>query len=323
MLEVTLLGNGGTRLTSRRYLTSAYVRNNEFNMLIDCGEGTQRQIEKNGLQIPAIDVIFITHIHGDHTYGLLGLISSMDLAERQNTLFIVAADSSILKVVEGLLKFQTHKFQIVYKNLYQEEEKIRLQGKQSQHIRIGDGQLVYKDLTVTPIKLRHSVPTFGYVFNVERLAKFDRDKAIKNGIAIKYWNALQHGQTVKDDFGHVLTPQMVLGDTRKGVKFVYATDSQPCRGLVCSEVCNADLYIIECMYTSEEDRGKALKNRHLMLNEQVEVFNRTNPSKMILTHLQVQIDDNRTSDMLKRITNGNKNIQVGKAGEKFELNFID
>lgn len=292
-------------------------------MLIDCGEGTQRQIEKNGLQIPAIDVIFITHIHGDHTYGLLGLVSSMDLAERQKPLMIVSADSSILKVVESLLKFQTHKFQIVYKNLYQDEEIIKLPGKQAQRLKIGDGHLIYKDLTVTPIKLRHSVPTFGYVFNVGRLAKFDRDKAIKNGIAIKYWNALQHGQSVRDDFGNVLTPDMVLGDTRKGVKFVYATDSQPCRGLVCSDVCDADLYIVECMYTSEEDRSKALKNRHLMLNEQIEVFHRTKPSRMVLTHLQVQVDDNKTSDILRKTTNGNKNIQVGKAGDRFELNFID
>lgn len=323
MLEVNLLGNGGTRLTSRRYLTQVYIRNNEFNVLIDCGEGTQRQIEKLGLQIPAIDVILLTHIHGDHTYGLLGLIQSMDLAERRRPLMIASADYSIIKVVEGLLKFQTHKFQIVYKNLYQEEEQIKLWSNQKDQINIGDGQLTYKDLTITPIKLRHSVPTFGYVFNVQRLAKFDRERAIQNGIPIKYWNALQHGKSVRDDSGNILTPQMVLGDSRKGVKFVYATDSSPCKGLVCSDVCDADLYILECMYTNEDDRRKAVTNRHLMIDEQVEVFKRTNPKKMVLTHLQVQVDDVKANCKLMQLTHNNQNIKIGKAGDKFELNFID
>lgn len=325
MLEVTLLGTGGTRLTAKRYLTSAYVRDeiNGVNMLIDCGEGTQRAIEKAKLQISAIDILFLTHQHGDHTYGLPGLIQSMSLAERVDPLFIVAPTFEILQAVKKVIEIQTCSFNLVLLTMNQPNRSYKLPSNRGS-ITVGNFEVTYKNVTVKAISLRHSVPTYGYVFDMHRLAKFDKEKALANNIPVKYWNALQHGNSVIDQEGRELTPQMVLnGTNRKGIKFVYATDQAPCKGLVCNEVKNADLYIIECMYISDEDLAKAKLKRHLMIGEAVEVFKRTTPSKMVLTHFGTKVTDGELSFKLKQFVGDSEDIKAGKQGQVFRLGFTD
>lgn len=306
MLDFTILGNTGTYPMPERHLQQAYIQYQGTQILIDCGEGTLVQMMKAKVQQVAIDHILFTHMHGDHTFGIMGLVQTMSLLERTKPLNIYG-DIMTLKLVQQLIKLQTCKFKVNFIEIKPD--------KLSDVLKI-------QDLKIQAIKLNHNTPVFGYLFNLSRLAKFDREKAIKNNIAIKYWNRLQHGETVTDDSGKLLTPQMVLGDQREGLKAVYMVDTRPCVNMMHESLKNPDLLIIEQMYFDVQDLDKAHKNKHMMLDEAIKIQELISQKKTLLTHLATSVQKNQMAYELRKRTNRN-NISIGNCGEKIQLEFTD
>lgn len=303
MVDITVLGNTGTYPMPNRHLQSIHVQYEGYTILVDCGEGSLVALMEQGVQPQSIDAILFTHMHGDHTFGIMGLVQTMSLLERTKPLNIYG-DGVTLKIVCSLLRYTSCKFKI---NCIEIKE---------QNI---ESIIKFKELNVQAIKLSHNTPVFGYVFDVRRLAKFDREKAIQNDIPIKYWNDLQHGKQVTDESGRILTPQMVLGDSRKGIKFVYATDTRPCKSLISDKVMNPDLLIIEQMYFDKSDQDKALKNKHMMLDEAIQIQTKIRAKKTMLVHLATSVFPGQVSQELskRRIDN----ISVASCGEKMSIDF--
>lgn len=245
-------------------------------------------------------------MHGDHTFGIMGLIQTMSLLERSKPLNIYG-DIMTLKLIQNLIRLQTCKFKI---NLI-EIKPDRL-----------DNILSIQDMRIQAIKLNHNTPVFGFLFELDRLAKFDRDRAVQNNIPIKYWNTLQHGKSVTDETGRLLTPQMVLGDQRDGLKAVYMTDTRPCKTMLQESLQNPDLLIIEQMYFDTQDLDKAHKNKHMMLDEALKVQTALNQKKTILTHLATSIQPNQLQyELNKRVRDGQ--VKVASCGERIQLEFKD
>lgn len=304
MLDIAILGNTGTYPLPGRQLSQMYIQYEGHGVLVDCGEGTMVQLIAAGIQPQPIDQILITHMHGDHTFGLLGLVQTMDLLDRKKPLRIYGEKYCINKI-QALLRAVNTRFKIEY-IVIDESNK--------------NSVIKHKDLTISAIKLKHNAVTYGYVFNVNRLAKFDKDKAIRNNIPVEYWRQLQHGNKVIDKAGRVINPQDVLGESRQGLKVVYATDTRPCDQLLGEQLKNPDLLIIESMYINEID--KAIQNKHLTLEEQINIAKTLDAKQTKLVHIAPQIEPNQIQYMLNKAGLSNR-VQVAKPIEKISLGYTD
>ncbi|MFC2099176.1 MBL fold metallo-hydrolase, partial [Bacteroidota bacterium] len=145
-----ILGSSSALPTSDRFPTAHLLKTNERFFLIDCGEGTQMQLRKFRIRLGKINHIFISHLHGDHTFGLFGLISSFNLLGRTEPLHIYGPDLLEEMILDHLKFFQTNfGYELVFH---------RIQCRRS--------ALLYEDknIEVRSLPMNHRIPTCGFLF---------------------------------------------------------------------------------------------------------------------------------------------------------------
>lgn len=262
MLDVTLLGTGGVRPLPDRFLTSLLVKYRGREILIDCGEGTQTAMRKYKKSLQEIDLICLTHFHGDHILGLPGLLMSMGLEGREKTL-TVAGPKGVGEIVSLFRQLGPVLFPVRF-------------------IEVHDWQEFYREdcLSITAFSALHSTVCFGYRFDVSRSPKFDRERAEALQIPLKYWNRLQHGETVAAD-DKIYYPEDVLGGPRRGIRLSYYTDSRPTEHITAM-VEGSDLLIGEAMYP--DDREKARERGHSSGTETAVLAKNAGVRELWLTH---------------------------------------
>ena len=269
MIDVCLLGTGGMMPLPNRYLTALLVRYNGKCVLIDCGEGTQIAMKKKGHSAKPIDVICFTHYHADHISGLPGMLLTMGNAERTEPLLMVGP-KGLERVVNSLRVIAPElPFEIKFMELKEDEFSFSMEGM--------------PEFTITAFKVNHNVPCYGYSMSLRRQGKFDVEAANSRGIDRRYWNNLQKGETVTLDDGTVYTPDMVLGQERKGIKLTYTTDSRPTDSIV-RNAAGSDLFICEGMYGEQDKLSKAKENKHMMFYEAARLARDAGVQEMWLTH---------------------------------------
>lgn len=266
MLDVCLLGTGGMMPLPYRWLTSLMVRYNGKSLLIDCGEGTQIAMKEKGWSPKPIDVILFTHFHADHVSGLPGMLLTMGNAERTEPLTIVGP-KGITRIVGAL--------RTIAPELPFEIECIEIEGDEQEFDLIG--------LKIKAFRVHHNIICYGYSINLDRLGKFEVEKAKAAGIEVKYWNKLQHGECVELDDGSVLTPSMVMGADRKGLKLTYVTDTRPTERIVTNAK-ESDLFICEGMYGEPDSDEKARSHKHMTFYEAASIAKQADVKEMWLTH---------------------------------------
>lgn len=265
MLDICLLGTGGMLPLPYRALTSLMVRYNGNNILIDCGEGTQTQIRLQGWSFKAIDVICITHFHADHISGLPGLLLTIGNAERTEPLTIIGP-KGLARVVNSLRIIAPElPFDINFIELENEFDQIDISG-----------------LRLEAFRVNHRVTCYGYSIVLDRKGKFDVDRAKALGLPVQYWSVLQKGETVSYD-GKEYTCDMVMGESRKGLKVTYCTDTRPVDSIV-NNAMNADLFICEGMYGEDDKLDKAKEHKHMTMSEAAGLAKRAGVKEMWLTH---------------------------------------
>ena len=265
MLDVCLLGTGGMMPLPYRWLTSLMVRYNGSSLLIDCGEGTQIAIKEKGWGFKAIDVICFTHYHGDHVSGLPGLLLTMGNADRTEPLTIVGPKG--LERVVGALRVIAPElpFPIRYREITEPEQSFEMNGYRLKAFRVN-----------------HNVLCYGYTLEIDRVGRFDVDRANAAGIPQRYWGMLQKGETVDVD-GSTYTPDMVLGPARKGLKIAYCTDTRPTDS-IRNKAAGADLFVCEGMYGEKDKLKKAKEYKHMTFYEAAHLAKDANVREMWLTH---------------------------------------
>lgn len=302
MLDVCLLGTGGMMPLPNRYLTSLMCRYNGSNLLIDCGEGTQVAIRSKGLGFKSIDTICFTHFHGDHISGLPGLLLTMGNSDRTNTLTLIGP-KGLNNVVSSLLIISPElPFKIKCIEINDNEQDIEING-----------------YIIHAFKVKHKVTCYGYVINVPRLGKFDVDKARELGIPINYWNSLQHGESVEYN-NETLTPDMVMGKPRKGLKITYCTDTRPTESIV-NNAMDSDLLICEGMYGEEDKISKAKEYMHMTFNEAAAIGNKANVEELWLTHYSPSLVNPKEFE--KEVRTIFERTKIPRDGWTKELKFRD
>lgn len=265
MLDVCLLGTGGMMPLPYRWLTSLMVRYNGHSILIDCGEGTQIALKEKGWSPNPIDMICFTHYHADHISGLPGMLLTMGNAERKEPLTLVGP-RGLTRVVDSLRVIAPElPFEIRYREFSEAEESFS-----------------FEELRLQAFRVNHNVVCYGYSMIVERTGRFDKERALEQEIPMKFWSRLQKGEIIEED-GKTYTPDMVLGQARKGLKVTYSTDTRPTDSITANAV-GSDLLILEGMYGEPEKLAKAREHKHMTMYEAAQIARKAQVPELWLTH---------------------------------------
>ncbi len=265
MLDICLLGTGGMMPLPYRWLTSMMARYNGTGILIDCGEGTQIALKEKGWSPKPIDIICFTHYHADHISGLPGMLLTMGNAEHTEPLLLIGP-KGLTKVVNSLRVIAPElPFAINCLELTEAEQTVAFDG-----------------FRIEAYKVNHNVLCYGYNIIVERIGRFDVNRALQLNIPKNYWNRLQKGEIIETEDG-TFTPEMVLGEPRKGLKVTYCTDTRPTESIVRAAA-GADLFICEGMYGEPEKQQKAKEYKHMTFYEAAELAKKAAVKELWLTH---------------------------------------
>ena len=276
MVDLTLLGTGGGMPMPNRFLSSVLLTYKGRKILVDCGEGTQVSMKMCNSGFKSIDVICITHIHGDHIIGLPGLLGTIGNSGRQEKIIIIGP-KGITEAVNGL--------RIIVPYLPYEIEVIE-DPKEEIYI---DNEYIKNDIVISTLEVDHSAPCIGYNFYIKRKPKFNVEKAIENNVPKFLWNTLQNGKSVLHN-SILYEPHLVKGDDRKGIKINIITDSRPTEEMV-DFIRESDYFICEGTYGLDEDLPKAIKNKHMTFKEAATLAKNGNVKKLLLTHFSTAIDN--------------------------------
>ncbi|HEV8659252.1 MAG TPA: ribonuclease Z [Thermoanaerobaculia bacterium] len=271
-IRVVFLGTGaGTPSRERNVASLAIVLDGRV-LLFDCGEGTQHQLLRSSVRNGRIEAIFITHLHGDHLYGLPGLLASLSLNGRTEPLTVygpgVAAFVSAVR--------ETSRLRLAYE--------LSVLDVASGEVMRGDG------FRVIAAPLEHTIECFGYcVIEDDRPGEFDVARANELRIpAGPLYGRLQSGEDVEFG-GRMIRSAEVLGAPRRGRRIAYCTDTRPARASV-ELARGADLLIHEATYGSDV-ADEARKRGHSTASEAAEVAREAGAVRLILTHFSPRYED--------------------------------
>lgn len=275
MVDVCLLGCGGGMPMPFRNLSATLINFKGRKILVDCGEGTQVSMRMVGWGFKTLDVICITHCHGDHIVGLPGLLSTIGNSGREEPLTIVGP-SGITDVIKGLRVIAHY---LPYDINIIENPKSLNFNLDKNIISISKNS---KQVFVKTLQVDHSSPCLAYSFVFARDRKFSVESALKNGVPKILWSKLQKGESVLYE-GKEFRSDLVLGESRKGIKLSLVTDSRPLEEMF-SFVCDSDLFICEGTYGKEEDLEKAIRNKHMIFREAANIAREGHVKELLLTH---------------------------------------
>ncbi len=302
MLDVALLGTGGTMPMKNRWLTSCLIRNEGQGVLIDCGEGTQIALKCAGRSVQKLDLLCFTHYHADHISGLPGLLLSMGLEGRTEPLML-AGPRGLRRTVEGLRVIAP---ELPFPLEFTEFE--------------GDAFTMHAaGLEITAFAVQHTMPCYGFRLHLPRIGKFDPARARAAGIPLRVWGLLQKQETVEAD-GVTYHQSQVLGAPRRGLTVTYCTDTRPVPAIL-KYADSADLLILEGMYGEAEKRGKAIETKHMMFSEAAEIARDSNAQRLWLTHFSPSLPNPK--EYLPDVQRIFPQTVIPEDGRQIDLMFTD
>lgn len=250
MIDVTLIGTSALLPLPERALTAALLSCGGRSVLFDCGEGTQSAARKAGVSLMKTDLIALTHYHGDHIFGLPGLLQTMGVMERRDPLFItgpegVLTELSPILALAGPTGYEVRPIEIP-------EEGLAL---------CALNRLWPEGARLSFFPTEHTVPSRGYSFTLSRAGRFLPEKARAKGVPTELWGELQKGRSVR--FGDMTVhPEEVLGAPRKGLKVVFSGDTRECETLTRAAE-GADLLICDATYAEDSQAELAAEHGHM------------------------------------------------------------
>jgi ribonuclease Z len=274
--ELTILGCGSATPTANQNPTAQLLNMAERFFLIDCGEGTQRQLRRHKLRMGKINHIFISHLHGDHYFGLIGLISSYHLMNRKNALHIYGPPA-----LEEIL------------NLQMRCSNTELGFPLHFHATQADGKnLIFEDrrVEVYSFPLRHSIATTGFLFNEKpRDRNLISEKIREFKIPIYALNHIKQGADYTTEAGAIVPNAELTTNPPKPLSYAFCSDTAYAQR-TADFVQGVDLLYHESTFL-EEDKTRAKNTRHSTAVQAAKVAKAAAVRHLLLGHYSVRYDD--------------------------------
>lgn len=276
MLAVTILGNNSAIPTLDRHPTSQIVTSNDQLLLVDCGEGVQLQIARYKIRRSRIRYIFISHLHGDHYFGLIGLLNSLSLLGRTDPLTVFAPPE-----LEQILQLQLDcsgtqlQFDMQFVALRPENQGLLLEDR---------------DLRVSFFPVQHRIPCYGFIFDQQRRKrKIIPEQARAYDIPSAYFSKLQDGADYHRKDGVVVKNDWVTFPPAPGRKYVYCADTAYTESIL-PFVQGADLVYHETTYL-DDLAEKAAERFHSTTVQAANIARKAGAKKLIIGHFSSKYTD--------------------------------
>ena len=274
--DLTILGSNGAIPAHDRHPSSQILNYNGSLFLIDCGEGTQFQLNKFNIKRGRLDHIFISHLHGDHYFGLIGLLTSFNLNWRETPLHIYGPDG-IEEVMNVHFKHsQTQlKFQIHYHPTVADEPKV-----------------IYEDeaLQVETIILKHRLPTTGFIFREKKgLRKILVDKIAEHKIPYADIVAIKKGADFKDEHGHIIPNSELTSDPPEPRSYAYCSDTVYINSFI-QQIKGVGLLYHEATFV-DEHTARALETFHTTSRQAATVAKQAKAGKLVIGHFSARYEN--------------------------------
>ncbi len=266
MLAVTILGNNSALPAFDRHPTAQVVTLDDHLFLIDCGEGTQMQMAKYRIRRSRINHIFISHLHGDHYFGLIGLITSMGLLGREHDMHLHAPAplkewiDMQLKVADTTLPFTLH-FHPLQEGIIADEEKFR----------------------VICFKVSHRIPCWGFRFEQVRAPRrVNPQKAIEMGVPAAFFDRLKKGDDYTTQAGLLIKNDIVTHPAPAPLSYAYSADTMYDEKII-DKVKGANLLYHETTYLKDLAE-RAIKRYHCTTEQAATIALKAGVGKLIIGH---------------------------------------
>ena len=302
IFKVTILGSNSAIPTLKRNPTAQLVNHNERLFLVDCAEGTQVQLRKSKIKIQRINHIFISHLHGDHFFGLIGLISSMHLLGRKKELHVFAPPQ-LEEIIN--IQFEASQTELIYPLIFHPinpdvNEKIFENDK----------------ISVTTIPLNHRIPTCGFLFKEKKFNKKLKKEVINNlNIPISEFVKIKNGADFTDSEGRLYKNEELADPPPSQRSYAYCSDTgyyEP----VIPIIKNADLLYHEATFM-DDMAAVAAEKYHATTIEAATIATKANVKKLIIGHFSNRYDD--TELMLEEAKSVFKNTEIACDGKVFQV----
>ncbi|MDB5250985.1 MAG: ribonuclease [Flaviaesturariibacter sp.] len=267
MLSVTILGNNSAVPAFNRHPTSQVVTHDGTNYLVDCGEGTQIQMIKYKVRRGRISHIFISHLHGDHYYGLVGLINSFNLLSHSQPLHVYgpaplqAIIEMQLKVADTLTCYDLHFHTLTEAGVLVDNDKIR----------------------ISCFRTNHRIECYGFVFEEkEGKRKLQIEKVRKLHIPMTFYSSLQAGLDYITPKGKVIPNDSVTAAAERGKKYAFCADTKYDESII-PHIYGADMIYHETTYL-DNMREKAELRFHSTTRQAAEIARKAMVRKLLIGH---------------------------------------
>lgn len=273
MLKLTFLGTSDSIPSVRRNHSAILLNYNEENILVDCGEGTQRQFRKAHLNPCKVTRLLISHWHGDHVLGIPGLLQTLALSDYNKTLYIYGPKGT-KKFMKNLLDtfvFKNDKYDIKVEEV--SEKKF----------------LDTNDFYIEAKSLNHGIPCNGYTFVRKGKLRIDKKKLEKSGLPSgPLLQKIKQGKNVSYNGKKFKAKDLVYEEKGKKISFILDTSFD---AKISKFVKDSDLMISEATFDSELEE-KAKKHKHMTSKQAGEIAKKAKVGKLVLTHISARYDKN-------------------------------
>ncbi|MEO8795106.1 MAG: ribonuclease Z [Daejeonella sp.] len=300
--EVTILGSSSATPIFNRNPSAQIINVNEKLYLLDCGEGTQQQFIRNGIKPSRIDEIFISHLHGDHYLGLVGLLSSMHLNGRTKDLNLYGP-AELQEILE--VSFRVSQTVLRYNINFQPTNTSK-------------SEKIYEnyDLTVETFPLEHRIPCTGFKFSEkQRLRKIIKEKVTELDIPVNEIKLIKKGFPFTDKKGNTHPASELTTDADVPRSYAYCSDTI-CNWAYLNDIKNVDLLYHESTFMHDMvDRAK--ETFHTTSKEAAEIALKANAKKLLIGHFSARYRE--LEPMLLESREIFSNTDLAIEGQTFEV----
>ena len=301
-MKVTVLGSQGAIPKVGLFSTSLILNVCNSYVLIDCCEGVQNQLRKNKIKFSKIEIILISHAHGDHYFGLIGLISTLSLLKRDKKL-TVFCPLSVFKIIQAHLKFS--KMNISY------ELDLKVLNNTSK-INIFNNN----HFSIEAFPLKHSIYTNGFLIREkEKKRRLILQKALDKNIDKIYFNKLTNRENVINNDGIEINYLDVTKEGDKAKAFAYCSDTAYFDELI-NNIKGVDLLYCETTFL-KKDKDKATVTLHSTTIDAATLAKKGNVKKLLIGHFSSRYDD--YNDFITEVSTIFKNVIISEEGKKIEV----